>query len=193
METPHTYCPIIQIYIITKYFRTLISYYYWVNEHKRNWLKLYNLKEKDINEENISSLLAAHAAENKHHVKWEEVKILGKENHCKKRKIHEAAAMHIESNVISQPSYGMPPLWHSIWREERRQIIRERKPRRKEKQRDDKMVRKRGREEDGASSGRKLRRTELAVAVVDRRHRHKMQLRRIIRKPVRLIEVCDAN
>jgi hypothetical protein len=53
------------------------------------------------------------------------------------------------------------------------------------------MVRKRGREEE-ASRGRKLR-TELAVPVVDRRHRHKMQLRRKIKKPVRLIEVCDTN
>jgi hypothetical protein len=55
------------------------------------------------------------------------------------------------------------------------------------------MARKRGREEEEASGGRKLRRTELAVAVVDRRHRHKMQLRRTIRKPVRLTEVCDTN
>jgi hypothetical protein len=70
---------------------------------------------------------------------------LGKENHYKKRKIHEAATMHIESNVISQPSYRIPPLWHSILREERRQIIRERKPRRKEeKQSDKRMARKRG-------------------------------------------------
>jgi hypothetical protein len=141
--------------------------------------------------------LAAHAAnreaENKHHVKWEEVKILGKENQYKKRKIHEADAIHIESNVISQPSYEIPPLLHSILREERRQIIRERKPRRKkEKQRDKNMARKRGRQEE-ASNGRKLRRTEIIVAVVDRRHRHKMQLRKTIRKPVRLIEVCDTN
>jgi hypothetical protein len=121
---------------------------------------------------------------------------LGKENDYKKRKIHEAAAMHIESNVISQPSYEIPPLRHSMLREERRQIIRERKPRRKEeKQRDNKMARKRGREEEEeeASSGRKLRRPELAVTVVDRRHRHKMQLKRTIRKPVRLVEVCDTN
>jgi hypothetical protein len=97
-----------------------------VNEHKRNWLKLSKLYEKDINEENISSLLAAHAAENKHHVKWEDYKILRKENHCKERKIHEAAAMHIESNVINQPSYEIPPLWHSMLREEKRQNFRER-------------------------------------------------------------------
>jgi hypothetical protein len=124
-----------------------------VNEHKGNWLKLSKLQEKDINEESIS-LLAAHSAENKHQVKWEEVKILGKENHYKKRKIHETAAMHIESNVISQPSYEIPPLWHSILREERRQIIRERKPRRKEEkqQRDKKMARKRGREEEDVIS-----------------------------------------
>jgi hypothetical protein len=69
--------------------------------------------------------LAAHAAENKHHVKWEEVKNFGKENHYKKRKMHEATAMHIESNVISQPNCEIPPLWHSMLREERRQIIRE--------------------------------------------------------------------
>jgi hypothetical protein len=116
---------------------------------------------------------------------------LGRKNHYKQRKIHKAAAIHIETNVISQPSYEIPPLRHSILGEERRQIIRERKPRRKEeKQRDKKMAKKRGREEEEASSGRKLR-TELAV--VDRRHRHKMQLRRTIRRPVRLIEVCDTN
>jgi hypothetical protein len=103
-----------------------------VNEHKRNWLKLSKLQENDINEENISFLLAAHAAENKHHVKWEEVKILGNENHLVKRKIHEAAAMHIERNAISQPSYEIPPLWHSMLGDERRQNTRERKPRRKE-------------------------------------------------------------
>jgi Uri superfamily endonuclease len=51
-----------------------------VNEHKKR-LKLSELQEKYINDENISSLLAAHVAENKHNVKWEEVKILGKENH----------------------------------------------------------------------------------------------------------------
>jgi hypothetical protein len=71
--------------------------------------------------------LAAHAVENKYHIMWEEVKILRKENHYIKRKIHEAAAMQIESNVISQPSYEIPPLWHSILREERRQIIRDKK------------------------------------------------------------------
>jgi hypothetical protein len=54
------------------------------------------------------------------------------------------------------------------------------------------MARKRDREEE-ALSGRKLRRAEMIVAVVDMRHRHKMQLRRTIRKPNRLIEVCDTN
>jgi hypothetical protein len=144
---------------------------YATSFYKRNWLKLFKLQEKDINEENIYFLLAAHAAESKHHVKWEEVKILGKENQYK-RIIHEAAAMHKANNVISQPSYEIPPLWHSILREER-------KPRRKEKQRNKKMARKRGREEEEeASSRRKLRRTEITVVVVDRRHRHKTQLRR---------------
>jgi hypothetical protein len=57
------------------------------------------------------------------------------------------------------------------------------------------MVRKGGREgeEEESSGGRKLRRTELAVAVVDRTHRQKMQLRRTKWKPVRLMEVCDIN
>jgi hypothetical protein len=87
---------------------------------------------------------------------------------------------------------SLPPLWHSILREERRQIIRERKTyRRKEKKRDNEMARKRGREEEEEAPSRRKLRTELAVAVVDRRQRHKMQLRRTIRKPVRLIEVCD--
>jgi hypothetical protein len=56
------------------------------------------------------------------------------------------------------------------------------------------MARKRGREEEGeeALSGRKLK-TEMTVAVLDRRHRHKIQLRRTIMKPVHLIKVCDTN
>jgi hypothetical protein len=93
----------------------------------------------------------------------------------------------------SQPNFEIPSLWHSILSEDRRQIIKERKPRRKEqKQRDKKMARKRGREEE-ASGGRKLRRTEIRVTVVDKRHRHKIQLRRTVRKPVRLIDVCNTN
>jgi hypothetical protein len=62
---------------------------------------------------------------------WE-VKILGRENHYRKGKIHEVASLHIESNVINQPSYEVPSLWHSVLREERRQIFRKRRPRRKE-------------------------------------------------------------
>jgi hypothetical protein len=34
-----------------------------VNEHRKSWLKLSKLQEKDISEKNISLLLAAHAAE----------------------------------------------------------------------------------------------------------------------------------
>jgi predicted GIY-YIG superfamily endonuclease len=49
-----------------------------VKEHKRNWLKLSELQEKYINVENISSLLAALAAENKHHVKWGGSQDIGK-------------------------------------------------------------------------------------------------------------------
>jgi hypothetical protein len=46
--------------------------------------------------------LAAHAAENKHRVMWEEVKISENKHHYKERKIHEAAGMQIESNVFEQ-------------------------------------------------------------------------------------------
>jgi hypothetical protein len=61
-------------------------------------------------------------------------------------------------------------------------------------QRDNKMARKRSKyEKEEALSGRELRRNELAVAVVDRVHRHKMQLRRTIKKPGRLIDIGDTN
>jgi hypothetical protein len=67
-----------------------------VNEHRRNLLKLSRDREIGIEKESLSSLLATHAAENRHQVLWEEVTMLGSENenNAKKRKFHEAAVMH---------------------------------------------------------------------------------------------------
>jgi hypothetical protein len=86
-------------------------------------------REKEGDEAATSSLLASYAVEHKNQVNWEEMTILAKESNIRKRKIHEASVMHIEDNVISQPSIDIPPLWHSILRKEKREIIRERKPR----------------------------------------------------------------
>jgi hypothetical protein len=58
--------------------------------------------------------------EHKLQVNWEEVTILVKRSNTRKRKIHEAAAMHIEDNVISQPTIDIPPLCHSLLRKENR-------------------------------------------------------------------------
>jgi hypothetical protein len=44
------------------------------------------------------------------------------------RKIHEAAVMHIEHNIISQPSIDIYPLRYPILKR-KREIIRERKQR----------------------------------------------------------------
>jgi hypothetical protein len=87
------------------------------------------VRENGEDEAATSSLLAARAVEHNHQVNWEEVTILAKETNTRKGKIHEAAVMHIEDNVISQPSIDIPPLWHSVLRKEKREIMRERKPR----------------------------------------------------------------
>jgi hypothetical protein len=50
---------------------------------------------------------------------------LAKESNIRKRKIYEAAAMHIEDNITSQPSIDKHPLWHSILRKEKREISKE--------------------------------------------------------------------
>jgi hypothetical protein len=105
-----------------------------VGEHRRNWIKLNNEnKGGDKKEENISSLLAMHAVNHNHHVKWEDVSVLAKESNTKKRKFHEAEAIYIEENVISQPIHEIPLLWRSVLKEKKREIIRERKPRREER------------------------------------------------------------
>ena len=94
-----------------------------MSEHRRNWLKLRGDLENGIDPEYVSSLLAAHAVENKHEIQWEEVKVLATESNIKKRKIHEAAAMCITENVISQPNHDIPPLWYAALREEKRKIV----------------------------------------------------------------------
>jgi hypothetical protein len=58
-------------------------------------LKLDGERETDRDEAATSSLLASHAVENNHQVNWEEVTILAKKSNMRKRKIHEAAVMHI--------------------------------------------------------------------------------------------------
>jgi hypothetical protein len=138
-------------------------------------------------------LSASHAVEHNHQVNWEEVTILAKEINTRKRKIHEAAAMHIEDNVISQSSIDIPPLWHSILRKEKRVIIRERKPREEIiTTRSTNRARgesKRGREEEHTEQSTK--RPALSAAessAVDRRHLYRLKLRRHTRRPARLIE-----
>jgi predicted GIY-YIG superfamily endonuclease len=118
-----------------------------VSEHRRNLLKLSRDREIGIEEESLSSLLAL-MQENKHQVLWEEVTILGSENNAKKRKFHEAAVMNIEDNVISRPSLDIPPLWHSMLRDEKKEIIKERKPSNQVDNREKPVTRKRSRDSD---------------------------------------------
>jgi hypothetical protein len=83
-----------------------------VNEHKRNWQKMKREKEEGLEAATISSLLACHAVEQGHKVLWDDVNILAKEPNTKRRKIHEAAAMNLEEEVISQPICELPALWN---------------------------------------------------------------------------------
>jgi hypothetical protein len=92
--------------------------------------------------------------------------------------LHEAAAMHIEDNVISQPSIDIPPLWHySILRKEKREII-ERKPR-------EETITTRstngtgGEQKSGREEGTKRPALTVSTAessVVDRRHMYRLKL-----------------
>jgi hypothetical protein len=66
-----------------------------VSEHRRNLLKLDREREKEGDEAATASLLASHAVEHNLQVNWEEATIMDKESNTRKRKIHEAAAMHI--------------------------------------------------------------------------------------------------
>jgi hypothetical protein len=83
-----------------------------VNEHKRNWQQIKIKKEEGKEADTISSLLACHAIEQDHQDLWDYVKILAKEPNTKRRKIHEAAAMYLEEEVISQPSCELAALWN---------------------------------------------------------------------------------
>jgi hypothetical protein len=85
-----------------------------VNEHKRNWQKMKKEKEEGKEADTISSLLACHAVEKEHQVLWDDVKILAIEQNTKRRKIHEATAMYLEEEVISQPSCELAALWNPI-------------------------------------------------------------------------------
>ena len=172
-----------------------------VNEHRRNWEKMKKEKEEGNDMDIISSLLAAHAVEKEHQIEWEEVTILANEANMKRRKIHEAAAIYLEEEVISQPSFDIPRIWHSLIREEKKEIVKERKPKKKvvsEKACSIQQNRKRSREEEEEGEiqvgNRKVKRTEAepkpVFSVVRREQatRHRYSLRAVRRKPNRLIE-----
>jgi hypothetical protein len=69
--------------------------YIIVNEHRRNRLQLDRGEKKERDEAATSSLFASHAVEHNHQVYWEEVTILAKDSNIRKKKIHEAAIMHV--------------------------------------------------------------------------------------------------
>jgi hypothetical protein len=46
-------------------------------------------------------MLAMHAVDNNHQVKWEDVSVLAKESNTKEKKIHEAAAIYIENLLFT--------------------------------------------------------------------------------------------
>jgi hypothetical protein len=129
-----------------------------VNEHKRNWQKMNIEKVEGLQADNISSLLVCHAIEQDHQILWDNGNILAKEPIATSRKIHEAAAMYLEEEVISQPSCELVALLNLILREENMQIIRERNPKIREQvgNTDSERSKKRGREmeEEPAESER---------------------------------------
>jgi hypothetical protein len=91
-----------------------------VSEHRRNWLKVGWDEQQEGDEAATSSLLAPHTVEHNHQVNWEEVTILDKEGNNRKRKIHEAAAMHIEDNVIIANPVLTYPFFGNLYKERRR-------------------------------------------------------------------------
>jgi hypothetical protein len=62
-----------------------------------NWIE----KVREEADEAATSIISSHAVEHNHQVNWEEVTILANKSNTRKIKIHEAAAMHIEDNVIN--------------------------------------------------------------------------------------------
>jgi hypothetical protein len=79
-----------------------------MNEHRHN-LKL-GLLEK--------SKLAQHAYEEDHRVDWDKARVLGIENNSRFRKYKESAHMACSTNLISQPSLDILPIWISFIGEE---------------------------------------------------------------------------
>jgi hypothetical protein len=62
------------------------------------------------------SKLAEHALNTGHQFQWYDVRVIGRENNWKKRKIHEVAEMVSRKNVISFPSFDLDPLWFPMLR-----------------------------------------------------------------------------
>jgi hypothetical protein len=56
------------------------------------------------------------------------VRILARETNVKRGKIYETTATYLEEYIVNQPSVEMLPVWHSIVREERKEIINVNKP-----------------------------------------------------------------
>jgi hypothetical protein len=86
---------------------------------------------------------------------------LGSENNAKKRKFHETAVMHMENNVISRPILDISLLWHYMLMDEKKEIMKERKPRNQVDNREKPVARKRSRESDNErKEGNKVIRIE---------------------------------
>jgi hypothetical protein len=113
---------------------------------QENWQKMKRKKEEGLEADTISPLLACHAVEQDHKILWDDVNIVAKEPNTKRCNIHEAAAMYLEEEVISQPSFEPPALWNPILREEKMEILRERKPKIREQVGNTERSKKRGRE-----------------------------------------------
>jgi hypothetical protein len=88
-------------------------------------------ERRDKKEKNISFLLAMHADKIITKKNGKDVSVLVKESVAKKRKIHEAQQYTYIGE--SQPSNEIPLLLCSILKEDKTEIIRERKSRREEK------------------------------------------------------------
>jgi hypothetical protein len=72
-----------------------------IREHRHN-LKLCLLEK---------SKLAQHAYEEDHRVVWDKARVLDIENNSRFRKYKESAHMACSTNLISQPSLDISPIW----------------------------------------------------------------------------------
>jgi hypothetical protein len=87
-------------------------------------------------------------------------------------------------------------LWHSMLMDEKKEIIKERKPRNQVDNREKPVARKRSRESDNERKvGNKVIRIDKQAdahavdeGTQDRRHQYQMSLRKNRKRPVRLIE-----